>query len=142
MSIITIQSSDNHEFIEVEEKLARMSKTISNMIDEMNSDSDHPLLFHNINSRILTKIFDYCKYYEENHKPDEDYKTAEFTPWQKEFCNMDNEILFQLIVAANFLEIRPLLAITCRTVASMVKGKTIFEIRDQFRIPDSNFSVI
>jgi S-phase kinase-associated protein 1 len=39
-----------------------------------------------------------------------------------------------LILAANYLDIRSLLDVTCKTVANMIKGKTPDEIRKTFNI--------
>ena len=41
---------------------------------------------------------------------------------------------FFLIQAANFLEIKDLLDLTCKTVANMIKGKSPEEIRVTFNI--------
>jgi len=42
--------------------------------------------------------------------------------------------LFELILAANYMDIKPLLDLTCATVASMIKGKTPDVIRATFNI--------
>ncbi|ORM40390.1 Skp1-related protein [Babesia sp. Xinjiang] len=70
-------------------------------------------------------------------------------PWDLEFVNVDKELLFELMLvsrllqqkhdgnaiqAENFLDIKPLLELTCAKVASMIKGKTPDEIRDEFNI--------
>ena len=39
-----------------------------------------------------------------------------------------------MILSANFLDIRGLLDLTCKTVAGMIKGKTPEEIRKHFNI--------
>lgn len=39
-----------------------------------------------------------------------------------------------MILAANYLDIRSLLDVTCKTVANMIKGKTPDEIRKTFNI--------
>ena len=42
---------------------------------------------------------------------------------------MDQGTLFELILAANYLSIKDLLDVTCKTVTEMIKGKTAKEIR-------------
>lgn len=54
--------------------------------------------------------------------------------WYSTFVNIEQEILFELILAANYMDIKPLLDLTCAKVASMIKGKTPEEIRVQFNI--------
>ena len=50
------------------------------------------------------------------------------------FSQVDDETLFNLILAANYLDIKPLLDLTCKTVADEIKGKTPEEIRIRFNI--------
>ena len=54
--------------------------------------------------------------------------------WDKEFVKVDDEMLFNLILAANYLDIKALLDLTCKTVADEIKGKTPEEIRIRFNI--------
>lgn len=56
------------------------------------------------------------------------------SPWYAEFVNLDQEILFELILAANYLDIKPLLELACAKVASLIKNRTIPEIRKFFNI--------
>ena len=58
----------------------------------------------------------------------------EKTVWDKDFVKVDDETLFNLILAANYLDIKPLLDLTCKTVADEIKGKTPEEIRVRFNI--------
>ena len=55
-------------------------------------------------------------------------------PPHPRYVEIEQEILFELILAANYLDIKPLLDLTCAKVASMIKGKTPEEIRKQFNI--------
>jgi len=50
------------------------------------------------------------------------------------FCDVDQVSLFEIILAANYLQIEPLLDVSCKTVANMIKGKTPDEIRRTFNI--------
>ncbi|PPD83805.1 hypothetical protein GOBAR_DD19275 [Gossypium barbadense] len=47
---------------------------------------------------------------------------------------VDQSTLFDLILAANFMNINSLMDLTCKTVANMMKGKTTKEIRGTFNI--------
>ena len=62
-------------------------------------------------------------------KTDEELKA-----WDTEFTKVDQGTLFELILAANYLNIKPLLDLTCATVANMIKGKSPEEIRKTFNI--------
>lgn len=54
--------------------------------------------------------------------------------WDAQFVEVEQEILFELILAANYMDIKPLLDLTCAKVASMLKGKSAEEIRKKFNI--------
>ena len=54
--------------------------------------------------------------------------------WDPEYVNIEQEVLLELILAANYLDIKSLLDLTCAKVASMIKGKNTEEIRKQFNI--------
>ena len=61
-------------------------------------------------------------------------RTDDIPPWDQEFLKVDQGTLFEIILAANFLDIRGLLDVSCKTVANMIKGKTPEEIRKTFNI--------
>ena len=50
------------------------------------------------------------------------------------FVDIEQELLFELILAANYMDIKSLLDLTCAKVASMIKGKSPEEIRQTFNI--------
>jgi S-phase kinase-associated protein 1 len=54
--------------------------------------------------------------------------------WFAKFVEMEQETLIETILAANYMDIKPLLDLTCATIASMIKGKTTEEIRKTFNI--------
>jgi len=61
-------------------------------------------------------------------------RTDDILEWDADFCKVDQGTLFELILAANYLDIKGLLDLTCKTVANMIKGKTPEEIRKTFNI--------
>ena len=43
-------------------------------------------------------------------------------------------MLFEMINAANYLQIKPLIELLCAKVASLIKGKSVKEIRTYFGV--------
>lgn len=137
---VTLTSNDGRDF-EIEIKVAHMAETIKNLIEDAGTENPVPL--PNVNGAILHKTIQYCAYHTDN--PDnvttdkdganKDVKrTDDIIPWDLDFCKVDQATLFELILAANYLDIKPLLDLCCKTVANMIKGKTPEEIRKTFNI--------
>nr|POE59508.1 skp1-like protein 1b [Quercus suber] len=128
---ITLKSSDGEAF-EVEEAVALESQTIKHMIEDDCADNGIPL--PNVTSKILAKVIEYCKKHVESTSADERTSDEDLKAWDTEFVRVDQATLFDLILAANYLNIKSLLDLTCQTVADMIKGKTPEEIRKTFNI--------
>ncbi|ONK72621.1 uncharacterized protein A4U43_C04F21310 [Asparagus officinalis] len=131
--MITLRSSDGEEF-EIEEVVAMESQTIRHMIEDECAESGIPL--PNVNSKILSKVIEYCKKHVDaaSAKTDDKSGDEELKAWDADFVKVDQPTLFDLILAANYLNIKSLLDLTCQTVADMIKGKTPEEIRKTFNI--------
>jgi S-phase kinase-associated protein 1 len=141
---ITLHSNDEREF-KVSKKVAVMSVTIKNMLEDLEGTTgENPIPLPNVTGKTLEKVLAYCQ-----HKIDhpsvvadtatskdekESRKVEEMTEWDKQYLQVDQASLFELILAANYLDIKPLLDLTCTAVANMIKGKTPEEIRKQFNI--------
>ncbi|XP_059647468.1 SKP1-like protein 1B [Cornus florida] len=129
--MILLRSSDGETF-EVEEVVALESQTIKHMIEDDCADAIIPL--PNVTSKILSKIIEYCKKHVETPKSEEKTADDALKTFDTEFVKVDQATLFDLILAANYLNIKSLLDLTCQTVADMIKGKTPEEIRKTFNI--------
>lgn len=135
--ILTLQSLDGQEF-KVQVGIAKQSETIKNLIDDAGIESAIPL--PNVTGKTLVKVVEYCKYHAEHptlpkkEGEDEDEKKNEICGWDADFAKMDKPELFDLILAANYLDVKPLLLMTCQTVANMIKGKTPEEIKKEFNV--------
>lgn len=139
MSEMVLLKSSQNELFPVEKDVAMMSTLLKNMIDDTGCEEEIPL--PNVKSGILQKVIDYCKQHrdqqpEEIQKPLKSNLLVEcgVSEWDNEFVSIEQEVLFELILAANYLDIKCLLDLTCAKVASMIKGKTPEEIRQQFNI--------
>ncbi|OAY22664.2 SKP1-like protein 1B [Manihot esculenta] len=130
---ITLRSTDGETF-EVDEAVALESQTIKHLIEDDCADNGIPL--PNVTSKILSKVIEYCKKHVETPKSEDRPSSVddELKAWDAEFVKVDQSTLFDLILAANYLNIKSLLDHTCQTVADMIKGKTPEEIRKTFNI--------
>ncbi|MED6121326.1 SCF ubiquitin ligase complex protein SKP1b [Stylosanthes scabra] len=128
---ITLKSSDGEAF-EVDEAVALESQTIKHMIEDDCADSGIPL--PNVTSKILAKVIEYCKKHVDAAASEEKPTEEDLKMWDAEFVKVDQATLFDLILAANYLNIKSLLDLTCQSVADMIKGKTPEEIRKTFNI--------
>jgi S-phase kinase-associated protein 1 len=57
--------------------------------------------------------------------------------WDLEFFQFDLDTLFELILAANYMDMPLLLDFGCRSVAEMIKDKPIEEIKQIFNITET-----
>ncbi|KAI3991950.1 hypothetical protein MKX01_012895 [Papaver californicum] len=132
--MVTLKSYDGGEFV-VDEAVALQSNTIRHMIEDDCADSGIPLA--NVTSEIMGLVIQYCKKHVEENPPQGDAPAVDedLKKWDAEFVNkFEQKTLFHLILAANYLDIKSLLDLTCQKIADMIKEKTPDEIRKTFNI--------
>ncbi|KZS88431.1 E3 ubiquitin ligase SCF complex, Skp subunit [Sistotremastrum niveocremeum HHB9708] len=137
--MVLLVTSDNEQFT-VEKKVAERSVLIKNMLEDV-GESDQPIPLPNVTSSVLKKVLEYCEHHKEEPLPvgddtqdDSRKRTTDISEWDQKFITVDQEMLFEIILAANYLDIKALLDVGCKTVANMIKGKTPEEIRKLFNI--------
>lgn len=115
-------------------------KIIRILVEDQDEDEAQEIPLPNVKSPILAKVIEFCRHYKEDpmteiEKPlkSSDMQTV-VQQWYADYVNLEQETLFELILAANYMDVKPLLDLTCATVASMIKGKKPEEIRKLFNI--------
>ena len=122
--------SKEQEVFEVPRAVALRSVTIKDMTEDTGMGVPVPLPM--VGSRVLTKVIEYCTYH---HRAEQEQASEdEARVWDRDFVKVDDESLFSLILAANYLNLKPLLDLACKAVADEIKGKTPDEIRSRFNI--------
>lgn len=138
-STVHLVSSEGETF-DVQLNVAKLSELVKTMIDDDAGDEAQEIPLPNVKSTILALVVEFIRHHaaepmNEIEKPLKSANMAEVVQeWYAGFVSVDQEILFELILAANYMDIKPLLDLTCATVASMIKGKTPEEIRKTFNI--------
>ncbi|EFO91361.1 hypothetical protein CRE_11952 [Caenorhabditis remanei] len=136
-----IISSDNHVFT-ISEHAVKLSKTLWDLITNLGLTAenalDNPIPVENVNGKNMERIVQFC----ERHKYDEEEQAytnfiREFVvpEWDRQLLSIDNEELFQLILATNYLDIPKLMDYCCRVIGDMAKEKTPEELRIIYGIP-------
>ena len=128
MPTIKLQSSDNQTFT-VDDEVAKCSVTIKTMLEDLGieEDEDEVIPLPNVNSSILQRVIQWASYHKDDPPAVEDdenkeKRTDDISSWDADFLKVDQGTLFELILAANYLDIKGLLDVTCKTVANMIKG--------------------
>lgn len=108
--------------------------------EESSEDELNEIPLPNVKAHVLEKVISFCQHHSEEpmteiEKPLKSQNMADVVQqWYADYVNVEQVLLFELILAANYMDIKPLLDLTCATVASMIKGKTPEEIRQTFNI--------
>ncbi|RUO96152.1 putative negative regulator sulfur controller-3 [Jimgerdemannia flammicorona] len=135
---IKLTSSEGTEFV-VDADVANQSVIMRNMLENCEAH-DAVIPLPDVTTPILAKVIEYCTHHRTGAPiPTDDAnsvpkKTDNIGKWDTEFCQMDQETLFDLILAADHLDIKPLLDLACATVANMIHNKSPEEIRQTFNI--------
>jgi len=115
-----------------------MSPLVQGMIEASGTEEEIPL--PNVRSAMLSKSIAYCTYHVDNPpKPIPRPLTTDnlgdhVDEFDAAFVDVDVEVLYELISAANYLDITSMLNLCCSKLASLMKGKKIEEVRQTLRI--------
>lgn len=134
---ITLVSGDEVEY-KVLTKVAKLSGLVNTMIDGDSAATHIPL--PNVKGNILMMVVDYLKEIHENppkeiEKPINSKIMTEIVDEKSAaFVEVSQETLFELLLVANYMDIKPLLDLVCAKIGSMITGSTVEEIRAKFNI--------
>ena len=136
---LVLVSSDNQK-IEIDSESAQKSHLLKGLMTDFNS-SQEPIPIPDIKADILNKVVEYLTYYKGKNpkdipKPMPSANLSEIIDeWDVKFINgIELDSVFDLINAANYMDIPSLLDLSCAKIASLLKGKTAQEIRTMFNI--------
>ncbi|OAF65471.1 E3 ubiquitin ligase complex SCF subunit sconC, partial [Intoshia linei] len=145
MRKVILQSMDGDQFT-VDLDVACQSGMIKLMFDAENDgieqgNESEPIPLPKVSGSTLKKIIQWCEY----HRHDENVTTTSeignripkeevITSWEHEYFKLDQGTMFEIIIAANYLDIKRLLDVSCMVIANMIKGRTPEEIRKHFNI--------
>jgi len=151
--IVKIVTKDQKE-IEVFKDSIEVSKLIKSIFEEEENEEENEeedeqkVIPLDLNEDTFKKVIEFCDHYKndpfsEIEKPLKSSSLTGAVPkWYEDFIlgisaeDPYKKKLAELICAANYLDISPLLELCSACYASMIKGKTPEEIKKTFNIPE------
>ena len=149
-SRVILVTSDNKRF-SIEHVIAEKSVVIRNILCEMNGDLEddeynnpedddsQEIPLGEVNAQTLTAVLRWCDHHKNSRLPE--YKDNEeiigvsLDKWDKQFLeSLDQKILYDIVLAADYLNIKPLLISGCKVLALQMKSRTPDQIRQLFNI--------
>ncbi|GAB2225923.1 hypothetical protein Droror1_Dr00021698 [Drosera rotundifolia] len=128
---MTLKSMDGATLV-VDVAVTTLAEIVKHWLDEEN-DTDKVIPFPNVTSTILAMVIEYCKKHAGPELEDCVAKDA-LKEWDAKFANVDRTVMFDLLLAATYMDIKGLLDLFCQSAADMIKDKTVEEIRKIFNI--------
>ena len=142
MPSIKLQSSDGENF-SVDITIARQSVTIRTMLEDLGmdleNDSNEAVPLPNVSGPVLSKVLDWITQHKDDGKtkstPEDSVTWKSIEQYDADFFKgISQKMMYDIILAANYLEIKDLLDLGTKTVADSLRNKSPDEIRKEFKI--------
>eukprot|EP00013_Stygamoeba_regulata_P026121 CAMPEP_0177655638 /NCGR_PEP_ID=MMETSP0447-20121125/15090_1 /TAXON_ID=0 /ORGANISM="Stygamoeba regulata, Strain BSH-02190019" /LENGTH=228 /DNA_ID=CAMNT_0019159603 /DNA_START=107 /DNA_END=790 /DNA_ORIENTATION=- len=146
---VRLSSTDGREF-EVSRQVAYMSETVKNLVEDVGDEMDSAIPLASVHSLDLEEVIKYCQYHEKHPEINAVKQPRKWGKWDipidqqyaNTICAWDQQFIdqlgvkriFDVMLAANYLDVKPLLRLLCKAVANQMKGKSPQEIRAYFGI--------
>ena len=124
--------------IKLRAKYAKISQLIKTTLSQDEDAKEITII--GVSTKILEKVLEYMNHHEGKEpeiipKPlrSNEMKTVCSNEWDAKFIDTNGENrqdLYDLILAANYMDIKGLLHLGCAKVASMIKGQPLEKIKD------------
>ncbi|ULU05439.1 hypothetical protein L3Y34_017840 [Caenorhabditis briggsae] len=138
--LITVVSSDGKDFeltVELAQQSETLAKLIANFDYHLKDVKKEPIPLGNIASAQMEKVCVWLKHHQ-NKKwtppGKSDVPSYSFDKWTNAYLTIPNSELFELMSAANYLNIQHLYETLCRRIASKIAGKTSSEMRQALNL--------
>ncbi len=131
--VIVIKTSDG-VLLNVPENIACKSILIQQMLEDIpDSNEPIPLVDQHCTEKNISKILEFLIKHDKILKKECDEQNVE--EYYKEFVKMEDQQIFDMIMATNYMDIKCLLEVLCKHIAEEIKKcKTTEDIRTRFGI--------
>jgi hypothetical protein len=134
---IKLVSKDKKEFT-VEKKFAQVSTLVKTTLEQDTTATEVPI--PGVTSGTLARVIEYMNHHKGTEPPiipkplrSKEMKQVCSDPWDAQYIDKIGDTrqdLYDLILAANYLDIKSLLHLGCAKVASLIKGQPLEKIKE------------
>ena len=117
---------------------ARKSVIINDIIEEGNDGEEIPV---QVNKDIMEKVIEFCVHIGTAEPPQidkpltsTDLSQLGVDEWYINYISVDKNTLFEIVMAANYLNIPSLLELSSAAVAAQMKGQSVDFVREYFEV--------
>ncbi|KAK8967196.1 SKP1-like protein 1A [Platanthera guangdongensis] len=138
-AMLKLKSSDEVEFT-VEAAALMQSQMLRNMIEEGCVDSGVAIPIPKVSASVLTNVLSYCTNHANPPRPlpstskSPDDLLKELDRDLVNSINTDITAMLELVLAANYLDIKGLMDLSCQAVADAIQDMSPEEVREIFNI--------
>ena len=137
MAELTLVSEEGTQ-VKVPQDIMKHSKLIETVLQD--GSAEDPIPLPKVKKATLDKVIEFCEHYKDIDMPAPErpikatYIDDWLDDWLRKYLEINQNDLFALIEAANYLDIKGLFDLACSSCAFKIKGKKAEEIREQFGI--------
>ncbi|GKY93073.1 hypothetical protein MPSEU_000275600 [Mayamaea pseudoterrestris] len=148
--MVTLSGSDGGEFVlpfkaAIQSILLKDTLLVDEDEEEPHTPPTETIALERVKSETLTKVVEFLKHHENDPMPEIPHPLPHDTfeqnvgnDWYQNFFDVENmpaPLLFDLMRAGNYMNIKSLLDLACLKVTFMLNGKNEEEIREILNLP-------
>ncbi|KAJ2348247.1 hypothetical protein GGF43_004599, partial [Coemansia sp. RSA 2618] len=137
--MIRLESSDGRRFA-VDQDTAYMSTFVKNIVEDLGADSE-PITLPNVNGTILARVLEYCTHHKDDVRLNKDVDDLLqddnlVEAWDRQFMDIDDPTMLQILYAADYLGIEALVDLVCLFIARIIRDMPVGEIQQRYGVVD------
>ncbi|KAI9473056.1 hypothetical protein LPJ78_001865 [Coemansia sp. RSA 989] len=133
--MIRLESFDGRLFA-VDYATASMSSIISSVIEDIGVSST-PIALPNVSGAILAKVIEYCIHHKDDAVPSKRVEwigDSRISAWDRQFVDIDDTTMLQLLYAADYLGVESLVDLICQRIAQIIRDMPVEAIRQRYGV--------
>lgn len=118
--MVKVSSMEGAEY-DLDIEIAIQSRLIANMIEDVGF-SQNVIPLNSVAANVLELIIDFCHKYLQDPVDSDD--PIDIPLWQVNYCTENDHLIFDILLAANFLDVRHLFDLCTKYLGSKLVGKS------------------